>query len=65
MIVPMKRLPIGSLFHINDGQGDFPVPQRLPKGRPPPRWTGDGKTVLHLLIVENIQQMPIDFVYSI
>ena len=43
MIVPMKRLPIGSLFYIDDGQGDFPVPQCLSKGRTSPSLDGGWK----------------------
>lgn len=66
MIVPMKRLPVGSLFHIDNGhRGVFPRRSTCPKGEHPYQKTEDGKTVLHLLLVENIQQAPLTFVRSV
>ena len=50
---------------ITDRGVFFPRRRACPKGEHPYQKTEDGKTVLCLFLVENIQQAPIAFVRSI
>ena len=52
-------------YSITDRGVFFPRRRACPKGEHPYQKTEDGKTVLHLFLVENIQQAPIAFVRSI
>ena len=67
MIVPMKKAAGWQPFFISitDTGVFFPCRSTCPKGEHPHLWTEDGKTVLHFLIVENIQYMPLAFVRSV
>ena len=67
MIVPMKKAANRQPFFISitDTGVFFPRRSTCPKGEHPHLWTEDGKTVLHFLIVENIQHIPLAFVRSI
>lgn len=67
MIVPMKKgCRLASFFiSITDRGVFFPCRSTCPKGEHPHLWTEDGKTVLHFLIVKNIQHIPLAFVRSV
>ena len=67
MIVPMKKAAGWQPFFISitDTGVFFPCRSTCPKGEHPHLWTEDGKTVLHFLIVENIQHIPLAFVRSV
>ena len=66
MIVPMKQAagwqPV--FISITDRRL-FPRRGACPKGEHPWQKTEDGKTVLHFLLVENIQHIPLTFVRSV
>ena len=67
MIAPMKQAagwqPV--FISITDTGVFFLRRGACPKGEHPYQKTEDGKTVLHLLLVENIQQAPLTFVRSV
>ena len=66
MIVPMKKAAGWQPFFISiTDRRLFLHRSACPKGEHPHRWTEDGKTVLHLFLIENIQQMPTAFVCSV
>ena len=68
MIVPMKKAAGWQPFFISitdTGGVFFPRRRACPKGEHLYQKTEDEKTVLHLFLVENIQQAPIAFVRSI
>lgn len=67
MIVPMKKAAGWQPFFISitDTGVFFPRRSTCPKGEHPYQKMEDGKTVLRLLLVENVQQMPVAFVCSI
>ena len=66
MIVPMKKAAGWQPFFISiTDRRLFPRRSACPKGEHPHLWTEDGKTVLHFLIVENIQHIPFAFVRSV
>ena len=67
MIVPIKKAANRQPFFISitDTGVFFPCRGTCPKGEHLYLWTEDGKTVLHFLIVENLQQMPLAFVRSV
>ena len=63
MIVPMKKAAGWQPFFISiTDRGDRSA---CPKGEHLYQKTEDGKTVLRLLLVENVQQLPMVFVRSI
>ena len=57
--------PAAFFISITDRGVFFPRRRACPKGEHPYQKTEDEKTVLHLFLVENIQQAPIAFVRSI
>ena len=67
MIVPMKQAagwqPV--FISITDTGVFFLRRGACPKGEHPHLWTEDGKTVLCLFLVENIQHIPMAFVCSV
>ena len=67
MIVPMKKAAGWQPFFISitDTGVFFPCRSVWPKGEHLYQKTEDGKTVLRLFLVENIQQMPMAFVCSV
>ena len=67
MIVPMKKgCRLAAFFiSITDTGVFFPCRRACPKGEHLYQKTEDGKTVLHFLIVENIQHIPFSFVRSV
>lgn len=64
MIVPMKKAAGWQPFFISitDTGAFFPRRSACPKGEHPYQKMEDGKTVLHFLLVENAQQMPLTLV---
>ena len=54
--------PAAFFISITDTGVFFPRRRACPKGEHPYQKTENGKTVLHLLIVENIQLIPTAFV---
>lgn len=66
MIVPMKKAAGWQPFFISiTDRRLFLHRSACPKGEHPHLWTEDGKTVLRLFLVENIQQAPLAFVRSV
>ena len=67
MIVPMKKAAGWQPFFISitDTGVFFPRRRACPKGEHPYQKTEDGKTVLHLFLIENIQQVSFSFVRSV
>lgn len=66
MIVPMKKAAGWQPFFISiTDRRLFLHRSACPKGEHPHRWTEDGKTVLHLFLIENIQQVSFSFVRSV
>lgn len=66
MIVPMKKAAGWQPFSYRQRTGVF-FPRRsdCPKGEHPYQKMEDGKTVLHLFLIENIQQVLFSFVRSV
>ena len=66
MIVPMKKAAGWQPFFISiTDRRLFLHRSACPNGEHPYQKTEDGKTVLRLLLVENVQQLPMVFVRSI
>lgn len=67
MIVPMKKAANRQSFFISitDTGVFFQRRSACPNGEHPYQKMEDGKTVLHLFLIENIQQVPFSFVRSI
>ena len=66
MIVPMKKDAGWQPFFISiTDRRLFLHRSACPNGEHPYQKMEDGKTVLHLFLIENIQQAPIAFVRSI
>ena len=66
MIVPMKKAAGWQPFFISiTDRRLFPRRSACPNGEHPYQKTEDGKTVLCLFLVENIQHIPMVFVRSV
>lgn len=67
MIVPMKKAAGWQPFFISitDTGVFFPRRGACPNGEHPYQKMEDGKTVLHLFLIENIQQVSFSFVRSV
>lgn len=66
MIVPMKKAAGWQPFFISiTDRRLFLHRSACPNGEHPYQKMEDGKTVLHFLIVENIQYIPLAFVRSV
>lgn len=66
MIVPMKKAAGWQPFFISiTDRRLFLHRSTCPKGEHPYQKMEDGKTVLHLFLIENIQQVSFSFVRSV